>query len=236
MKYQFDLIKNIDLNNESTWKGKLFLTFDVDWASEEVWAYSIKILEDYDIPATWFITHESPLLSRILNNKKFDVGIHPNFNSLFTKEYENTPEKIIDDLSNLIPSSNILRSHSLFQSERFLDLFKKKGYEKIANTFLPLNKNQLISPFKLWDNITILPHCWQDNVSLKMKLDLPNEKSLPQLMIMDFHPIHIFLNSENLERYETTRQYHFDFPALNKLVNNGYGIKNILVETIEKNS
>ncbi len=235
MKYQFDLIKNIDLKNEFSWKGKIFLTFDVDWASDEVWNYCLKILEDHDIPATWFITHESPLINRILENENFDVGIHPNFNSLLENKNKNTAGKIIDDLRNLIPSTNILRSHSLFQSERFLDLFKEKGYTKIANAFLPLNKNQIIAPFKLWDDVIILPHCWQDNVSLKMKLNLPNVETLPQLIILNFHPIHVFLNTENLKRYENTRQYHQDFSELKKYINDGYGVRNILLEIIKKN-
>ena len=167
MKFKFDLIKNIDVDNESTWKGKIFLTFDVDWAIDEVWLHTIKILELYDVPATWFVTHKSPLISRILKNPKFSIGIHPNFNSLINS-YSNSKgaNQIIKDFDNFLSGSKLLRSHSLFQSEKLLDIFNYCGYEFICNSFIPISQNQLIGPYRLWDNIKIIPHCWQDNCKL----------------------------------------------------------------------
>jgi len=236
MKYKFDLIKNIDTDKESTWKGKIFLTFDVDWASEEVWLHTIKILELYDVPATWFVTHESPLISRILKNPKFSVGIHPNFNPLINSfSNSKVANQIIDDFDKFLPRSKLLRSHSLFQSERLLDVFNSRGYEFICNSFIPINENQLIAPYRLWDNIKIVPHCWQDNVSLKMNLKFPNELDIDQLIVLDFHPIHVFLNSENLDRYENSRKFHSDYIKLKEMVNNGYGIKSILINLIQDN-
>ena len=68
-----------------------------------------------------------------------------------------------------------------------------------------------------------------------MKLNLPNVETLPQLIILNFHPIHVFLNTENIIRYENTRQYHQDFSELKKYINDGYGVRNILLEIIKKN-
>lgn len=36
---KFENIKNIDISNTSTWEDKIFLTFDLDWCSNEVLLY-----------------------------------------------------------------------------------------------------------------------------------------------------------------------------------------------------
>ena len=33
---------------------------------------------------------------------------------------------------------------------------------------------------------------------------------LPGIKVFDFHPIHIFLNTEDISRYEKTREWHRD--------------------------
>ena len=70
---EFSNINNIDINNDLSWNDKLFLTFDIDWCSDEVLMYTLKIIEEYDIKATFFITHETPLLDRMINNPKIEV-------------------------------------------------------------------------------------------------------------------------------------------------------------------
>ena len=234
MKYKFDLIRNIDINDENSWKGKIFLTFDVDWANDEVWKYSIELLKNYDIPATWFITHKSDLSAEIISNAKFDFGIHPNFNQFF--EEESTNEKIEDVLKNFdqfLPKSNILRSHSLLQSEKLLDVFSANGFNFICNSFIPLKKDNKIYPWELWNSIKILPHCWQDNVSMKMELNFPNNPNFEDLIILNFHPIHVFLNTDTISLYEKTRIHHNDFNRLKQYVNTSLGIRSKLISLIE---
>ncbi len=64
------------------WSDTVFLTFDVDWACDEVFADTIDLVEQADVCATWFITHGTPLLERLRENPKFGLGIHPNFNNI----------------------------------------------------------------------------------------------------------------------------------------------------------
>src|ERR1044072_8120400 len=79
---RFSQISQIDLSRQETWENTLFLTFDLDWASDEVLARTIDHVEAADVDATWFVTHETPLLERLRANPKFELGIHPNFNPL----------------------------------------------------------------------------------------------------------------------------------------------------------
>ena len=40
----FEKIKTINVKNKPSWDGKLFLTFDVDWCSDEVLSYTLDIV------------------------------------------------------------------------------------------------------------------------------------------------------------------------------------------------
>lgn len=79
---QFALVSAIRVDDPSTWQGKTFLTLDVDWAHDVVLSHCINIVEGSGVPATWFITHYTPLLERLRENKNFELGIHPNFKAL----------------------------------------------------------------------------------------------------------------------------------------------------------
>ncbi len=75
-------IASVDPADESTWRGRIFLTFDLDWAHDEVINDAIDLVEAVDVPATWFVTHATPTLERLRANPKFELGVHPNFNPL----------------------------------------------------------------------------------------------------------------------------------------------------------
>ena len=42
------------------------ISFDIDWANDDVLCDTIEIIEDAEIKATWFVTHETKHLSNIL--------------------------------------------------------------------------------------------------------------------------------------------------------------------------
>ena len=58
------------------------LTFDVDWASEEMLHDVIQLLEKYNCKATFFATHKSKIIESLSNSSNFEIGLHPNFNFL----------------------------------------------------------------------------------------------------------------------------------------------------------
>ena len=68
-----------------------------------------------------------------------------------------------------------------------------------------------------------------------MKNDIPlgSNKKESNLLVYDFHPIHVFLNTESIERYEETRLLHHKPNELIKHRYNGYGIRNQLIDLIE---
>ena len=78
------MIKLINCQDPHTWRGKIFLTFDLDWCHDEVLRYLLDSLEQRNLSATFFVTHQTDLLERMRNNSQFELGIHPNFNYLLT--------------------------------------------------------------------------------------------------------------------------------------------------------
>lgn len=86
---RFRKISSIDIDNESSWWDAIFLTFDIDWAHDDVLNDTIDLVEDAGVAATWFVTHDTPVLDKLRANSKFELGIHPNFNFLLEGDDRN---------------------------------------------------------------------------------------------------------------------------------------------------
>ena len=71
-------ISDISVENIKTFNNN-FISFDIDWAHDDVINYSIDILEKTEIRVSWFITHKTKVLERLKENSNFEIGIHPNF-------------------------------------------------------------------------------------------------------------------------------------------------------------
>jgi len=75
----FAKISSINPANPESWQGKIFLSFDIDWAIDEAVESLADMLEARGVAATFFVTHDSPVLARLASNPLFELGIHPNF-------------------------------------------------------------------------------------------------------------------------------------------------------------
>ena len=80
---RFGLISEIKVSDPETWKDRVFLTFDIDWAHDEVLEDTLNLVSDYNVKATFFATHKTSVNLKIISNPNFELGIHPNFNLEF---------------------------------------------------------------------------------------------------------------------------------------------------------
>ena len=231
------MISSIDPQIKSSWNKKSFITLDIDWAVDEIIIDTLKLMEGSKISATWFVTHETPVLERIQSNDLFELGIHPNFNFLLNEEKKKgkDAEQIIDNMLKIVPEANSIRSHSMTQSSILLDLFVNKKLKYDCNHFIPHQANINIKPWVLWNGLFRIPYFWEDDLSciFKEKCSIKDLVDRVGLKVFDFHPIHIFLNTENLNRYEKTRPIHQKPKELIKYRYDGYGIRNQFIELIE---
>ena len=243
--FTFSKISSIQIDFEGSFENQLYLTFDIDWAHDEVLSDTVDLVEKAGACATWFVTHKTPILDRLKANKKFELGIHPNFNFLLKGECEASvsAEEVVKNSLKIVPSAKAVRSHSMTQSSILLDIFDKFHLKYDVNHFVPHHLGIKLKPWKLWNGLTRVPYCWEDDIHIlyenldysefQSPVDIALDASSQGLKVFDFHPIHVFLNTESLERYEATRSIHQYPEELIKHRYNGYGTRNRLIELLE---
>lgn len=209
----------------------ILFTCDIDWAHDDIIENTLCIFEKFNIKCTFFATHNSHVL-KSCNNELFEIGIHPNFNKLLNGG-QGSPEKVIDDLLKEYPDAKGVRSHSLVESTQLLNVFAKKGLQYDINMFLPYKK--IIHPFKLWNGLTRVTFNWEDDLHLEYgnsmeELNITFEEEI----IVDFHPIHIYLNTENITRYADAKIIQHNIKELKSKINCSKkpGAKDLLIKLI----
>ncbi|MBN1797189.1 MAG: hypothetical protein JW822_01340 [Spirochaetales bacterium] len=206
------------------------ITLDIDWATERIFQYAMDILTQYDIPITIFATDNCKYLVDLRNNL-IDIGIHPNVNKI------NDIEKVIKELKGIFPATVSLRNHALVHSSRFFNIFDKYKIINISNYLMPFHKN--IQPFKLYKDIVEFPIYFMDDLYLseyKCK-DIFNISSLKLgssgMKVFCFHPIHVYLNTESVARYNSIKKDMNNSGKIDSIINNGIGIRNIFIDLLE---
>jgi len=237
MVNRFKKISEINIEDRNSWEDNLFLTFDIDWANDKVIEYCLDIIEKANIKSTWFVTHECKILDRLRENPNIELGIHPNFNFLLNGDIKNgrNSEEIIDNILKIVPTAKSIRSHAMTQSSNLLQLFYTKGLIFDCIHFIPSQSNIELSPWKLWNNLIKIPYFWEDDLHCiyKEKPNINLLKDKKGLKVFDFHPIHVFLNTEKLSRYNKIKLNQQDFEFISKSINNKFwGSKDILNELI----
>jgi hypothetical protein len=242
MSVTFATISTIAPKNNNTWADKLFLTFDIDWAHDEVLLDTAELISKSGAAATWFVTHATPVLDDIRALTGQELGIHPNFNALLDGVNDNghNGKEIVETLLAIVPEAKSVRSHSMTQNSRLLDLFQACGLTHELNHFIPQYAGIELKPWVLWNQLWKIPYFWEDDLHILYNAIDISQKEPAQLAIeggglkvFDFHPIHVFLNTESLERYERTRPLHQNPKELIKYRYEGHGTRNRLTELLE---
>src|SRR5918993_971076 len=235
---RFATMATIDLAQPQSWQRQVFLTLDIDWASDEAIGAAIDILETRRVPATWFITHDTPVLARLRENPDFELGIHPNFNFLLMGRDDNgrDAEEVVGRLMEVVPEAKSVRSHSTTQGSRILDVFKAAGLTHESNHFLPHDTGMPIRPWGCWTGLVRVPYFWEDDVAFLAGPPAPIASLAARegLRAFDFHPIHIVLNTDHADRYEAARTFFHDHDQLRRHANDGcYGVRDQLLDLLD---
>jgi hypothetical protein len=197
---------------ENNYEKSLFLTFDMDWANDDVLNYCIDKLEESSIKATFFVTNETPVLERLRHSDLFELGIHPNFNFLLEGDHRYGVDynEVIDYYLKIVPDAVSVRSHSLTQNGPIMDEFIRRGLIYDVNLLLMYMSEIELKPIPYYsEGFTRLPYFWEDDTYIlyNQKVEVPKLVSRPGLKIFDFHPIHVFLNTSDLSQYDNVRPY-----------------------------
>lgn len=209
-------------------------TIDIDWAPEEVIRDTLSLFEKYNVCCTAFATHKSKVLDEC-NRQLFEIGLHPNFNPVLQGQGGSVDE-VMGKMKEMYPEAVGARSHSLTQSGYILTRYKHFGIEYEANHFLPYHQN--VRPFVLWNGLFRIPFNWEDDYHFALGHSFNNsliKLDDAGLNIFNFHPIHIYLNSENNDRFLKIKHDQSNMELLNTLRNKGEveGTRDILISLLE---
>ena len=151
-----------------------------------------------------------------------------------------TDQEVVERLLDIVPQAQSVRSHSMLQSTRVLDLFQRNGLTHDVNQFIPSGAGLILKPWRLWNGMTRVPYVWEDDMHCmfsetdQLEIEpsvLANDSSLG-IRVFDFHPIHVFLNTESLDRYERTRALHRTPEELIHHRYDGYGTRSRLIDLL----
>lgn len=183
------------------------MTIDTDWAPQPVIDDVLKILNEYKIPSTFFITNEIDFSGF----KNHELAIHPNFTS-----FEH--EKILSETMKILPSKKAsgCRSHGLYHSSSLMMAYEKLGIEYDSNYFIP--NYETIEPFFFqWANVLEIPFFFADDVHYEVNSNF----DINQINLVDsgvkvflFHPFHIFMNTSNSSEYSNYKEHYQNVPYL----------------------
>lgn len=230
---RFSRIGDVRLEDPATWEGRVFLTFDIDWAHDDVVNDTIDLVEQAGVRATWFITHRSPVLDRLRSNPAFELGIHPNFLPLLMQgsaAQGETAAEVLDRLLEIVPEAKSVRTHSLVQSGRLLELYASRGMVFEASVHIP-ESGMTLRPWRDWFGVVRVPYGWEDDFWCDAGRPA-SAASEDGITGFDFHPIHVYLNTDALARYESARATFADPAGLRRHRAEGAGVRSKLLELL----
>lgn len=186
----------------------MFLTFDLDWADDEALDRVVKLLRQYACKATFFVTHDSPVVAELRADGDFECGIHPHFHLTGGDTGLSHPadaETVVRNLKQMVPEAVSVRSHMLLQGTLLSKLFAQHGLMIDCNPYIPFRRAGPIRPWRFWTGMLVVPFVWSDYIDflqmgeteLLSLLDSPDVTS-----VVAFHPIHIYLNSRSVADYD----------------------------------
>lgn len=230
------------MNHSLPQSGRLprfIVTLDTDWAPDYALITARDLLVQYGVKATWFITHWSPAIESLKQYPElFELGLHPNF--LAQSSHGSTPEEVWKYIKNIVPEAVSIRTHGLYQTTQYYIQAIENNLRFDLSTFLPHHPCPIPTWFK-WGNGKILriPFVWEDDIAFEDPTNqwslnyLPHTKTCPA--ILNFHPIHIFLNSSDSKIYRELKKNIFNNECQSEiLVNkNQPGVKSLFTEVLK---
>jgi hypothetical protein len=187
------------------------VTIDVDWAPDFWIDEMAAVLEAGRVPCTWFITHRSPAIDRILANPLFECGIHPNF--FEHSSHGHTEDEIIEHCLKMVPGARSVRTHALYQSSRLLyKLYEQYGFISDSSLFMP-HSNALVPHHLTFSqsgkHLIRIPYFWEDDVECLAQesgWDIRADVFHPEgLKVFNFHPVYFGLNCRTLDNYNALK-------------------------------
>jgi hypothetical protein len=222
---------------------EVMLTFDVDWAPDFVINFVAEELVSAGVAATWLITHESPAIASLREHPElFELGVHPNFLPGSTHG-EDVPS-VFHHCMELVPDATTMRTHSLVQSSEILIGALERTTVRCDLSLL-LHRTPGLRPTDFyWEGrrLVRIPTYWEDYDEFEMpEPDFSLSNLLtdePGLKLLNFHPIHVYLNSTGIGTLDAFKKRAadsaVDVAQVANLVQGGRGARSLFEDVVGK--
>lgn len=189
---------------------EIAITLDIDWAPDFAIDATAELLSEARVKATWFVTHASPAVDRLRARADlFELGIHPNF--LPGTTHGGTPDEILSHCLEIVPDATSLRTHGLAWSSILLErVMERPQLSADVSLFMPMAPE--LRPVEFWwrkEMLLRIPYYWEDSCEMSKPAASWSLAALrgigAGLRIFNFHPIHVYLNSNDFERYRAIK-------------------------------
>jgi hypothetical protein len=170
------------------------LTIDVDFAPEYMIKNIVDIIDEYDVNATFFATHNSGVLHDLEFEGKYEIGIHPNLSNNSTQGAG--VDEIVCNLKKEYPSSISNRFHKLDYQYSDFSVLKKNGFQSDVSRLL-YNSSYVLPSYQSDTNLVLLTYIWEDGIceNAGFPMDISGiDLHSPGVKIINFHPLNVYLN------------------------------------------
>jgi hypothetical protein len=208
------------------------LTGDQDWAPDWALEAMCEVVTAQDVPLHLFVTNDAPVLRDVPARVTF--GIHPNF--AVGSSHGRTEDEVIAHCLELVPGASTCRVHRFAESSPILGKLLEHGVVAASH---PLSFLQpALVPLIQGTGFLRFPVVLEDDQFLELaqpELDLTLALELlltPGLKILNFHPVHVALNTPSLDYYARRRAALFSNPCKPCEPYRGRGVATVLRELI----
>ena len=190
---------------------RLYITLDIDWADDDVITFVLELLAQYKCKATFFITHDSPVIAQMKGDHCIERAIHPNFNPLLeaSADAQGGVVRILRELKTIVPEAVACRSHSLITGTPLLRLCYEQGLLIDSNVYIPHGQFPRVRPWRFWTGSLMVPFIWSDYIDMLRGGDADPARVLTArdtIKVVAFHPVHVYLNTSDLDHYTQFKQ------------------------------
>ena len=196
------------------------ITFDIDWAPDFAIDFTANLLAERGVKSTWFVTHLSPAVERLRSCPDlFELGIHPNFMTKSSHGVE--PEQVLKTCMEFVPEAVSVRTHGLLQSGNLVDLVMSLTPVTFdVSLFHPRALHVDVVKYERFGQILWrFPYVWEDDYVMEaLPLSVSRDceffglsetlASASGIQVFNFHPVHVFLNSNVMENYRAMKRNH----------------------------
>lgn len=207
---------------------EVVVTVDTEWCPDPVIADTVDLLDDHGVSATLFSTHDDGV-----DADGHERALHPNFLADDTTEVE-----ALDTVARAYPDATGLRSHGMYVHSPLRAEYEAYGigYESNYAAYLV----DALEPFWMFGEAVQFPVYFMDDTWLRLRADpdaLPSVDELlcgPGLRVLDFHPVHVYLNTPDIDYYRARKDAYHDPDRLREERYEGLGVRDLFVEVLER--